>query len=140
MPEHGNNVRSSHSVTSISPSSLEENDPRSVPLSNELNDFSATKWAHQVESFQIESETSHGEGQQSSPFIEGSLVYNSTAAINEANNKVNYNYQEILSFVSNSWQQVEKELTSGAPGKCYYSKSGSNNSNIAKLNNNVQKH
>ena len=137
MPEHGNNVRSSHSVTSISPSSLEENDPRSVPLSNELNDFSATKWAHQVESFQIEIETSHGEGQQSSPFIEGSLVYNTTAAINEANNKVNYNYQEILSFVSNSWQQVEKELTSGAPGKCYYSKSVSN---IAKLNNNVQKH
>ena len=141
--EDGTGNISSHSVTSISPNSIEENDPHNVPLNNELNDFSATNWAHQVESFQIENEQSHGEDQQSSPFIEGNLVYNSTAAINEANNKVNYNYQEILSFVSNSWQQVEKELTSGAPGKYYYSKSVSNNKNnssIAKLNNNLQKH
>jgi hypothetical protein len=143
LPEHVTGNIMSHSVTSISPNSLEENDPQSVPLNNELNDYSATNWPHQLESLQIENETSHGEDQQSSPFIEGNLVYNSTAAINEANNKVNYNYQEILSFVSNSWQQVEKELTSGAPGKYYYSRSVSNNknnSNIAKLNNNVQKH
>jgi len=141
--EDGTGNISSHSVTSISPNSIEENDPHCVPLNNELNDFSATNWAHQVESFQIENEPSHGEDQQSSPFIEGNLVYNSTAAINEANNKVNYNYQEILTFVSNSWQQVEKELTSGAPGKYYYSKSVSNNKNnssIVKLNNNLQKH
>jgi hypothetical protein len=109
---------------------------------NKLNDYSATNWYHQLESLQIENETSHGEDQQSSPFIEGNLVYNSTAAINEANNKVNYNYQEILSFVSNSWQQVEKELTSGAKVNYYYSNSASTNkakSNIAKLNNNLQK-
>lgn len=143
LPEDGTGNISLHSVTSISPNSIEETDPQSVPLiNNELNDFSATNWANQVESFQIDNEPSHGEDQKSSPFIEGNLVYNSTAAINEANNKVNYNYQEILSFVSNSWQQVEKELTSGA-GKYYYSKSVSNNKNnssIAKLNNNVQKH
>jgi hypothetical protein len=123
------------SITSISPNSSEENDRQSVPF-NELNDFSATNWANEVEKFQMENEVSPGDDQQSASFLEANLLYNTTTSINEAN-KVNYNYQEILSFVSNSWQKMEKELTSGTKGKYYYSKSNKTNS---KLNNNVQKH
>ena len=136
-----NRNNASQSITPASINSCEENISVGVPLNDELNDFSATNWANEVaKKFQLETESSHSDDPQSSSFIEANLTYDTNAAINEANSKATYNYQEILSFVSNSWQQMEKELTSGTKGKYYYSKSGSNNkpnSSIAKLNNNV---
>ena len=138
-----NAENSALSLHSISPNSSEENNPQYVPLNNELDNFSATKWANQVnEKLNLETELPVIDQTQSSSFIENNMVYNANPAITDANNKVNYNYQEILSFVSNSWQQMEKELTSGAKGKYYYSKAASNNkpnSGIAKFNNSVQK-
>lgn len=133
--DNAGNIMTAQSVTSASTNSSEENYPQSVPLNNELNDFSATNWASQ-----IDNGVSADDEKRPESFLEANLLY-SAAAINEAN-KVNYNYQEILSFVSNSWEKVEKELMSGAGGKYYYSRSVPNNkntSNIAKLNN-VQKH
>ena len=128
------NMMATQSIASVSTNSSEENYPQSVPLNTELNDYSATNWANEMEN-----EESADDEKQSESFLEANLLYN-PSAIGEAN-KVNYNYQEILSFVSNSWEKVEKELVSGAKGKYYYSRSvpNKNTSNIAKLNN-VQKH
>ena len=129
------------STISVSPNSSEGKNPHSVPLSNELDDFSATNWANEIaEKVQMEADPSQGVDEPSS-FIQGNLVYNANAECNETNSKVNYNYQEILSFVSNSWQQVEKELTAGANVNYYHSNAEPNNkanSSIVKLNKNVQ--
>jgi len=132
--ETSGNMVNTQSIASASTNSSEENYPQSVPLNDELNDFSATNWASQ-----LENGVSADDEKQPESFLEANFIYN-TPAINEAN-KVNYNYQEILSFVSTSWEKVEKELMSGAKGKYYYSKSvpSKSTSNIAKLNN-VQKH
>ena len=128
------NMMNTQSIASASTNSSEENYPQSVPLNNELNDFSATNWASQ-----IENGAPGDDEKQPQSFFDANLIYN-TAAINEAN-KVNYNYQEILSFVSTSWEKVEKELMSGAKSKYYYSRAVPNKttSNFAKLNN-IQKH
>ena len=132
--ETSGNTVNTQSIASASTNSSEENFPQSVPLNDELNDFSATNWASQ-----LENGVSADDEKQPESFLEANFIYNTTA-VNEAN-KVNYNYQEILSFVSTSWEKVEKELMSGAKGKYYYSKSvpSKSTSNIAKLNN-VQKH
>ena len=112
-----------------------------VPLNNETDKFSASNWAEEVDDqVNIEGEASTPVEEPASG-MQDNLACKRKAEITEINNKVNYNYQEILSFVSNSWQQVEKQLTSGRKANYYYSNSKSNNkanTSIAKANNNLK--
>ena len=95
---------------------------------NNLDGFAATNWADEVaEKVQFETEGPI-EPQTPSTFIPGNMYNSNVSSSIESNSKVNYNYQEILDFVNNSWNQVkEKKLSSGASVNYHASNSVANN-------------